>query len=159
MDLKNTINNTNTHKENIKQVATQIDNKLVELGGEQATDLSDVANKMGAMVTGNYKKVAILDIDKTEYGDEYWKETEIPINLDFTPSIVIISIQPTNGNTRYAPHSMVNIYNNSMENQIPSVGSVVNGYIKSVNNKSIIVHWGVSNRNWSAIFKRVIAIE
>ena len=62
MDLKNTINNTNTHKENIKQVATQIDNKLVELGGEQATDLSDVANKMGAMVTGNYKKVAIGDI-------------------------------------------------------------------------------------------------
>ena len=50
MSLKDTINNTNTQKENLKTVANKIDNKLVELGGEQATDLSDVANKMEGMV-------------------------------------------------------------------------------------------------------------
>ena len=57
MDLKNTINNTNTQKENLKTVANNIDNKLVELGGERATDLADVVNKMDTMV-GQYKKIA-----------------------------------------------------------------------------------------------------
>lgn len=55
MSLTDTINNTNAQKENIKTVATQIDNKLVELGGEKATNLSDVVSKMGAMV-GSIKK-------------------------------------------------------------------------------------------------------
>lgn len=62
MDLKNTINNTNTQKENIKTVATQIDNKLVELGGEQAIDLSDVANKMGAMAE-QYLQYASVNVN------------------------------------------------------------------------------------------------
>lgn len=63
MDLKSTINNTNTQKENVKKVAINIDNKLVELGGEQATSLADVVNKMGAMV-GQYFKGALLKPNK-----------------------------------------------------------------------------------------------
>lgn len=46
MPLKSTINNTNTQKENIKTVANNIDNKLVELGGEQIINLADVPNKI-----------------------------------------------------------------------------------------------------------------
>lgn len=93
MDLKNTINNTNTQKENIKTVATQIDNKLVELGGEQAIDLSDVANKMGAMVTGNYTKYAKIQHSKTQaIGnlDNTSKELvfEIPTSIAFLPNYV-----------------------------------------------------------------------
>lgn len=56
MSLTDTINNTNTEKENLKTVANNIDSKLVELGGEQAINLADVVNKMSAMV-GQYKKI------------------------------------------------------------------------------------------------------
>lgn len=62
MSLRDNIDNTNTQKDNLKTVATQIDNKLVELGGEQATDLSDVANKMGAMVS-EYSQYASIDVN------------------------------------------------------------------------------------------------
>lgn len=60
MDLKSTINNTNTQKENVKTVATNIDNKLVELGGEQAINLADVPNKM-EVVENKYVKMAEID--------------------------------------------------------------------------------------------------
>ena len=58
MSLISEINNTNTQKENIKTVANNIDNKLVSLGGQSATDLSDVPEKIQQMVTKNYKKLA-----------------------------------------------------------------------------------------------------
>ena len=94
MDLKNTINNTNTHKENIKQVATQINNKLVELGGEQATNLSDVANKMGAMVTGNYKKIANIEVNKDATADGVYKGYfSLPLNLSFKPEFAIVHVR------------------------------------------------------------------
>lgn len=99
MSLKDTINNTNTQKENIKTVATQIDNKLVELGGEQATDLSDVPNKMEGMVNTQYVKIAegtynqdINVIDTVDGGYESLMETDvsIPLNLKFEPKRVIL---------------------------------------------------------------------
>ena len=58
MSLKDAINNTNTQKENIKTVAKNIDNKLVELGGEQAIDLVDVPNKIEKTIRDNYIQVA-----------------------------------------------------------------------------------------------------
>ena len=98
MSLKDAINNTNTQKENVKKVATQIDNKLVELGGEQATDLSDVPNKMQYMI-GQYKKVAIINLNKTVYlvntNKENFKEgtEKITLNLNFTPSLIILKFK------------------------------------------------------------------
>ena len=62
MSLTDTINNTNTQKDNLKTVANNIDNKLVELGGEQAKDLSDVPNKMGAMVS-EYLQYASINVN------------------------------------------------------------------------------------------------
>lgn len=61
-DLKSTVTETENNKNNLKTVATQIDNKLVELGGERATDLSDVANKMGNMV-GQYLQYASINVN------------------------------------------------------------------------------------------------
>lgn len=80
MDLKNTINNTNTQKENIKTVANSIDSKLVELGGERATDLADVPNKMGAMV-GQYKKIAMGELNQSAYLSSGINDFEFPINF------------------------------------------------------------------------------
>lgn len=57
MSLRDNIDNTNTQKDNLKTVATQIDNKLVELGGEQAESLADIPNKI-EVVENQYLKIA-----------------------------------------------------------------------------------------------------
>lgn len=89
MDLKSTINNTNTQKENIKTVANNIDNKLVELGGERATDLADVVNKMGAMV-GQYKKVATGTRTANQRGSDGMFNFQI--NLNFKPKRLMLVV-------------------------------------------------------------------
>lgn len=100
MSLIQEINNTNTQKENIKTVANNIDNKLVELGGEKATDLSDVANKMEGMV-GQYKKIAIFDFKDNpipwgaDPSDDSLKFPKIPINVDFQPERAILTFSFT----------------------------------------------------------------
>ena len=94
MSLISEINNTNTQKENIKTVANNIDNKLVALGGERATDLSDVASKIESMV-GQYKKYAEGDIphvqmDASSYNDvSYTIET----NCDFPIKKFFIKVE------------------------------------------------------------------
>lgn len=92
MSLKDTINNTNTQKESIKTVANNIDSKLVELGGERATDLADVPNKIEKTMN-EYSKIATI------YPDMIFKctrgEININYNLDFTPDFAIISIVRT----------------------------------------------------------------
>ncbi|EEA86050.1 hypothetical protein [Peptacetobacter hiranonis] len=122
MDLKNTINNTNTQKENLKTVANNIDNKLVELGGERATDLADVVNKMDTMV-GQYKKIAegeynsdlkVRDNDSqgTLINNEYLQfEKKIPLNLNFTPKRIIFKFEYMNHSKTieegmYAPYGL-----------------------------------------------------
>lgn len=109
MSLTDTINNTNTQKENIKTVADNIDNKLVELGGERATDLADVVNKMEGMVTTQYVKIAegvynsdlgVYDTDRKEgilISNEYLQfEKKIPLNLNFTPKRIILKFEYMN---------------------------------------------------------------
>lgn len=99
MSLTDTINNTNTQKENVKTVANNIDNKLVELGGERATNLADVVNKMEGMVTTQYVKIAegeykqtITATDIAQKSGSKLMETEvtIPINLSFNPKRVLL---------------------------------------------------------------------
>lgn len=89
MSLTDTINNTNKQKENIKTVANNIDNKLIELGGERATDLSDVVNKMGAMV-GQYKKVATGTRTVNQRGSDGM--FNFPINLNFKPERLMLVV-------------------------------------------------------------------
>ena len=90
MSLKGTINNTNVQKDKLKIGKRNIDNKLIALGGERAIDLSDVPNKIGAMVKENYKKVIIGTL-KTQLG--LYQERcmfNIQNNLNFTPRVVIV---------------------------------------------------------------------
>lgn len=94
MDLKNTIDNTNTQKENIKIVATSIDNKLIELGGEQAINLSDVSNKMGVMVKENYNRVAVINKAETIRATvKKWNKMTINFNLTFTPKRIFVKLK------------------------------------------------------------------
>lgn len=92
MSLADTINNTNTQKENTKKVATQIDNKLVELGGERATDLADVPNKIENTVVQR-KKVARFTFDANYANVQILsKNGKIikEININFIPSVVFV---------------------------------------------------------------------
>lgn len=63
MSLVSEINRTETKKNKTKQVAVNIDNKLIELGGEQAIDLNDVPNKINTLFSKT-DKIAVLDINK-----------------------------------------------------------------------------------------------
>lgn len=63
MSLVSEINRTETEKNKTKQVAVNIDNKLIELGGEQAIDLNDVQNKINTLFSKT-DKIAVLDINK-----------------------------------------------------------------------------------------------
>lgn len=116
MSLTDTINNTNTQKENIKTVATQIDNKLVELGGERATDLSDVPNKIEKTIKTQYVKIAegiynsdlkvrdndintgvIIDNDYLQF------EKKIPLNINFIPKRIIFKFEYMNTSEAVEP--------------------------------------------------------
>lgn len=92
MSLKDTINNTNTQKDKLKIGKRNIDNKLIELGGEQAIDLKDVPNKMTMMIKKNYEKIAIFnnfssDADCTRKGDNSYILKK-KIDIDFKPEYI-----------------------------------------------------------------------
>lgn len=57
MSLISEINRTETNKNKTKTVANNIDNKLVELGGEQVESLADIPNKI-EVVENQYLKIA-----------------------------------------------------------------------------------------------------
>ena len=89
MSLIQEINRTETEKNKTKQVATNIDNKLVELGGEQAINLADVPNKMEVMVKENYKKIATGEIKTPKNAGT---KCEVSMNLEFLPTRIFARI-------------------------------------------------------------------
>ncbi len=93
MSLKDTIDKTNTKKENAKIVAKNIDAKLVESGGEEAINLADVRDKIEKMA-GQYKKIAIISPNISLPFQNISIDKDIKINLDFLPKIVFIEITP-----------------------------------------------------------------
>lgn len=147
MNLKQEINRTETNKNKTKQVAINIDNKLVELGGEQATDLSDVVNKMGAMVTKNYKKVAVIDFSSSpihwgsKNGGMEMEFPKIPINVDFQPKRAILTLSKTNK----IPNEIYNVevYDNIQECQVPNIyDSIPDKDVSSIENiNRFFVRW------------------
>ena len=101
MSLVTEINRTEIEKNKTKQVATNIDNKLVELGGEQAIDLSDVPSKIQKMVTTQYSKIVKKDINRVLTRgsvDDSRVILDVPLNLNFEPKTLFMSFS-TPGNT------------------------------------------------------------
>lgn len=95
MYLKENIDNTNTQKDNIKKVATNIDIKLVELGGEEAVNLAEIPLKMQEMAN-QYSKIAEISIDQKmkvgsmSYGGEPLKNLIILNNINFVPERILV---------------------------------------------------------------------
>lgn len=156
MSLKDTINNTNTQKENVKTVANNIDKKLVELGGEKAINLNDVPNKMGAMV-GQYFKGALLKPNKKftvrRYEDQIFR---IDTNLTFTPTKVLITLKVNTDST------IINLYNKSNFDVNSSVGYKkysVQFWVKAVNKNYVEIATDAGNGDFDIIVTEILALE
>ena len=66
----------------------------MELGGEQAIDLSDVPNKMEVMVKENYNRVSVINKSETIRATvKKWNKMTINFNLTFTPKRIFIKIR------------------------------------------------------------------
>ena len=102
MSLTQEINRTETEKNKTKQVATNINNKLVELGGEQAANLNDVPNKINQL-SKQYKKYAKVvynrKINGSTSGNNAYASFYISIeNLGFNPTFAIIQLAHMSNN-------------------------------------------------------------
>ena len=144
MSLASEINRTETEKNKTKKVATNIDNKLVELGGEQAINLADVPNKIGAMVTKNYKRITRFNLNKDiTYTNTGFKSFEIPLNLEYVPSEIIIRFG-NGGNPRQlisSKHSY-NVETMAPRRSTPGVGAAC---IKKITKESCTVQFDYSS--------------
>lgn len=156
MSLTDTINNTNTQKENIKTVANNIDTKLIELGGERATDLNDVVNKMGDMV-GQYFKGALLKPNKKltvrRYEDQIFR---IDTNLTFTPTKMLITLKVNTDST------IINLYNKSnfdVNSSVRYEKSSVQFWVKTVNKNYVEIATDAGNGDFDIIATEILALE
>lgn len=101
MDLTNEINRNDKNKNNLKKAKNNIDNKLVELGGDASTNIFNVPEKIEKM-SEEYLKYAYLSDIYNNYGtkgvyakiDEFGGELIIPIDVNFAfiPKTVYLKI-------------------------------------------------------------------
>lgn len=89
MSLITEINRTETEKNKTKQVAVNIDNKLVELGGERAESLADIPNKI-EVVENQYLKIA--EIKNLRIWIDKIPQTITFNELSFKPKKVMVLI-------------------------------------------------------------------
>lgn len=102
-NLKSTITKTDTLKNDLKLARSKINDKILSGGGTIANTISDVPSAIDKML-GNYKKIAIgsdsamfeyvrcnkgLNYDE-QIKSKYVRHIKIPINLDFTPSRLLV---------------------------------------------------------------------
>ena len=168
MSLTDTINNTNKQKENVKIVAAEIDNKLVELGGERATDLADVVNKMENAVAQR-KKVAKFTFDanytnarKVGPGESVIKK----INTNFTPNIIFVSLMQSFANIQkeddFNRYKKEMIISNTREYNKPfegGVGSDVSIFLEFSQGEVKVKRDRVgTNLPWTVVIKEIICI-
>ena len=118
MSLISEINRTETEKNKTKQVAVNIDNKLIELGGERATDLADVPNKI-EILTNEYTKYALIKMFKR--GTVY---TNPKVNNKSNPTIIKINFDKQ---LEFLPETAyLNLGELSISNQYEEAQGVVN---------------------------------
>lgn len=87
MDLKNTIDNTNKYKNDLKLARSKINDRILSGGGTIANTISDVPNAIDRML-GQYKKVAIGSVNVSKNLKDGDIKFTLPIN--FKPNIFIV---------------------------------------------------------------------
>ena len=103
MDLEQNITKTDTLKNDLKLARNKINERILSGGGTIANTLNAVPDAIDKML-GNYKKIAIgsdsamfeyvrcnkgLNYDE-QIKSKYVRHIKIPINLDFTPSRLLV---------------------------------------------------------------------
>ena len=105
MSLKDKINNTNTQKDKLKRGKGNIDNKLVELGGEKSVNISDVPYKIEKM-TKKYSRLAKSSFVEGINQVSEWYTKRVQTSLRFNPQIIfaIVSLEnpPNEGLANYS---------------------------------------------------------
>lgn len=95
-NIKDAIAETEKNKNNLTKAKTKIDNKIQNLGGQKPTNIFDVANKIEGMVNTQFKKIAILNINKVLWpmgGGTGSKNVDFKIN--FTPIHAFAEVETT----------------------------------------------------------------
>lgn len=165
MNLKTEIDKTNDLKNKTKKAKENINNKLIELGGENASDLADISNKMQGMI-GQYKKIAegvynsdlVVNYDSSLPNREDPKyayvDINIPISIDFEPKRVILGfeymrdgeVSDTSPNS-YKPYTPFNLsidskfsFNNATSSGAGDrSNNITKAFIKSMSRDKIVV--------------------
>ena len=121
---------------NLSQVKNDIDNALVELGGEKSTSVMDISNRIYATVSENYYKTAegtafpkgfSIKVEPTSSNrnQNINVHKNLPLNLSFVPKRLIVRfdgyICQRGGGANYEVHNLVidseiNKNENSMAN-------------------------------------------
>lgn len=172
MDLKNTIDNTNKYKNDLKLAKQKINDEILSGGGTIANTLNAVPDAIDKMLKENYKKIAIgsdsamfeyvrcnkgLNYDE-QIKSKYVRHIKIPINLDFTPSRLLVEFDkigpmlkgynPVSSPENFYPTAMDYFFidskiHNSIEKSpiIRTDSNVKHGgvYISAFNNKEITI--------------------
>lgn len=102
MNLKNTIDNTNKHTNDLKLARQKINDRILSGGGTIANTISAVPEAIDTMLKENYKKIATIKNLNVELNPE--KESVINLNnLNFKPSRFFITLWgvDANRNNRY----------------------------------------------------------
>ena len=82
MDLKSTINKTETLLNNVKTVKDQINQIVVRGGGITSKSLSELPNNINKMLKDNYKKTAIIKEAKRLGKIEAYSESTFTFNFN-----------------------------------------------------------------------------
>ena len=139
-NIKEAIAETEKNKNNLTKAKTKIDNKLVSLGGQSATDLSDVPNKIGQITNNLFKKAAFHNNWRKKYsssGTFFGERIEFPVN--FTPEFIAFDIEVWNNrdvSPRYSHRTIIDSYYSLM--QPLEFATITNLNIQKESNKFVV---------------------
>lgn len=149
MSLISAINNTNIQKENLKIVAVNIDNKLVELGGEQATNLSDVPNKIDSL-KASLKKIYIKNVkQKVTVTSGYDMGYNFSISPDFEVEKLYIQVQ-----LGLKP----NLFTHIIDSEVANKSNKLNKFFNSNLAEYIFFLQNKGNNIWNLAFQYISSI-
>lgn len=151
MSLKTEIDKTNDLKNKTKKAKTNINAKLIEFGGQNATSLADVPNKMQNLIC-QYKKIAELDINSQLEEGSY--TITLSYSISFHPSRAIIYIERIN-NAYARKYS----YDTKKQFQCEEPGgNEIMLTLKSMDSKKMVIHKD-SHFNSIFVIKSILFIE
>lgn len=93
LKIKDAINKTEQIKNNTSKIKENINNKLVEIGGNRANNLASVPDEI-TNLTNNFENYAVIEINESHN----MPKTDIltyPFNVGFKPKVGILNISFT----------------------------------------------------------------